>query len=305
MSRHLDIEALRALVGIVDLGGFSAAAQHLGRTQSAVSLQLKRLEETLGQTLLRRAQGRVDGVTAEGAALLAYARQILRLNDEAYAAVARDDAVGSLRLGLPEELMESVFPAAMSAFRAAYPRLRLNVLADTSATLRRALADGQLDLALVKDCGPEAAAEGDVLWQEALVWMAGEAYRDSAPAPDERGLPLALFGENCAFRLAATAALASAGLPWMLQYTGSSVTGLRHAIACGLGLTALPHSLLAPGLVVVEACGGQALPALPAARLLALFAPGGVSAPCRRLADWMGEAMAARSGAPGGTRRIG
>ena len=295
MRRHLDIESLRALVGIVDLGGFSAAAQQLGRTQSAVSLQLKRLEETLGQTLVQRSQGRVDGVTAEGAAMLAYARQILRLNDEACAAVGRDEAIGSLRVGLPEELMESVFPAAMVAFRAVYPRLRLNVLAETSAVLRQALVAGQIDLALVKTCGDGPAAEGEVLWQEPLVWMAGDAFRDSLDPALGQALPLALFGENCAFRLAATGALAAAGLPWVLQYTGSSVTGLRHAIAHGLGVTALPHSLLTPGIGRVTHFGAQCLPALPAARLIALHGSAEGSVPARRFATWIGEAMAARN----------
>lgn len=296
MRRHLDIESLRALVGIVDLGGFSAAAQQLGRTQSAVSLQLKRLEETLGQTLVQRSQGRVDGVTAEGVAMLAYARQILRLNDEACAAVGRDEAIGSLRVGLPEELMESVFPAAMAAFRAVYPRLRLNVLAETSAVLRQAMAAGQIDLALVKTCDDGQALEGETVWQEPLIWMAGEAFRDSVGPASGQALPLALFGENCAFRVAATRALAAENLPWVLQYTGSSVTGLRHAIAYGLGVTALPHSLLTPGIGRVTHFGAQRLPALPAARLVALHAGSESSVPARRFAAWIGDAMASRAG---------
>lgn len=293
--RHLDIEALRALACIVDTASFSAAAQQLGRTQSAVSLQIKRLEQMLGQTLLRRVQGRVDGTTAEGAALLAYARQILRLNDEAYATVAQDAAPGTLRVGLPEELMESVFPAVMPQFRALYPRLRLVLHADTSAALQQALAGGALDLALFKHCGDEAPVTGEVLWQEPLLWMAGAAYRDSAPALADGGLPLALFGENCVFRLAVTAALARNGVPWSLHYTGSSTTGLCHAVRCGLGLTALPRSLLASGMAVLLAVDGLALPALPPARLLAAYAPGAVSAAARRFVALIGDAMAARA----------
>jgi len=293
--RHLDLEALRALACIVDTASFSAAARQLGRTQSAVSLQIKRLEEMLGQTLLRRVQGRVDGVTAEGAALLAYARQILRLNDEAYATVAQDAAPGTLRVGLPEELMESVFPAVMAQFQALYPRLRLVLRADTSAALQQALAGGGLDLALYKHCGDAAPADGEVLWQEPLLWMAGAAYRDSAPEAGEGGLPLALFGENCVFRLAVTAALSRADWPWSLRYTGSSTTGLSHAVRCGLGLTALPRSLLGPGMAVMSTVDGRPLPALPPARLLASYAPGAVSAAARRFVALTGEAMAARA----------
>ncbi|MBI2278217.1 MAG: LysR family transcriptional regulator [Dechloromonas sp.] len=294
--RHLDIEALRALVCIVDTASFSVAAQQLGRTQSATSLQIKRLEQTVGQTLLRRVQGRVDGPTAEGTALLAYARQILRLNDEAYATVAQDAVAGTLRVGLPEELMESVFPALMPHFRAQYPRLRLVVHADTSAALRRMLADGGLDLALYKHCGDEAPSAGEVLWQEALIWMAGVSYRDSPSALADGALPLALFGENCVFRLAATAALAQAGTPWLLQYSGSSTTGLCHAVRCGLGLTALPRSLLGVGMVELTAVDGKPLPPLPAARFLAEHAPGAVTTVAQRFVAMVGEAMARRVG---------
>ena len=293
--RHLDIEALRALACIVDTASFSAAAQQLGRTQSAVSLQIKRLEQRVGQTLLRRVQGRVDGATAEGAALLAYARQILRLNDEAYATVARDAAPGTLRVGLPEELMESVFPAVMPQFRPLYPRLRLVLHADTSAALQQALAGGTLDLALYKHCGDAAPAQGEVLWQEPLLWMAGADYRDSSPILADGALPLALFGENCVFRLAVTAALARAGWPWSLHYTGSSTTGLCHAVRCGLGLTALPRSLLGAGMAVMSMVDGRPLPALPPARLLAAYAPGAVSPAAQRFVALTGEAMAARA----------
>ena len=291
--RHLDIEALRALACIVDSASFSAAAQQLGRTQSAISLQIKRLEQTVGQTLLRRVQGRVDGPTAEGASLLAYARQILRLNDEAYATVAQDAAPGTLRIGLPEELMESVFPAVMPQFQSLYPRLRLFVQADTAAAVRQSLAAGGLDVALYKHCGEAMPGSSEVLWQEPLRWMAGAAYRDS-PATLDGVMPLALFGENCVFRLAVTAALVRAEWPWVLQYSGSSTTGLCHAVRCGLGLTVLPCSLLAAGMADVIRFDGRSLPALPPARLLAEYAPGTVTAAARRFVAMVAEVKMAR-----------
>lgn len=286
---HLELDALRALVAIVDHGGFSSAAEQLGRTQSAVSLQIKRLEQALGQTLLQRVQGRVDGPTAEGVALLAYARQLLRLNDEACAALACNAAPGSLRVGIPEELMESVFPAAMPAFRALYPRLRLFVQADAAVAVRAALGEGRLDVGIYKDCGNSAVA-GEVLREEPLCWAAGEAYRDSLAA-DGEALPLALFGDNCVFRLAASAALAQAGIGWTLTYCGSSTTGLRHALRHGLGLGVLPQSLLGDGLVAVDACAGRVLPPLPAARLLAGYAAGEVAPAARRFTAVLGDCL--------------
>jgi len=288
--RHLDLDALRAFVAIVEQGGFSIAAQQLGRTQSAVSLQIKRLEQTLGQTLLQRVQGRVDGPTAEGSALLAYARQMLRLNDEACATLVRNADVGSLRIGLPEELMEQIFPAAIPLFQARYPRLRLSVQAEASILLRAALAEGKLDVAIYKDCGDGENGEVEVMRDEPLCWVAGEAYRDTLFVEDGV-LPMALFGENCVFRMAAAAALARAGIAWQVRYSGSSTTGLRHALRHGLGLGVLPESLLGDGLLAVESCAGIALPHLPRSRLVAAYAGGSVTPAARSLVDAFADSL--------------
>jgi DNA-binding transcriptional LysR family regulator len=134
-TRHLELDWLRALVTIVDCGGFSAAAEQLGRSQSAISLQIKRLEDTVGQPVLRRSQGRVDGPTSEGRVLLDYARRMLRLNDEAWACFAQPQMAGRLRLGLPEELMEQVFAPVQAAFARLYPRVNLSVRCDLSVRL--------------------------------------------------------------------------------------------------------------------------------------------------------------------------
>lgn len=287
-KRHLDIEALRALVAISDTASFSAAAQQLGRTQSAVSLQIRRLEEMLGQTLLRRVQGRVDGATAEGELLLCYAREILRLNDEAYASVAENAVPGSLRIGLPEELMEGVFPVAMRRFQALYPRMRVSLRADASALLRQGLAAGEFELILFKHCDASPPKGSITLWQEALVWVAGEGFATRLPSP----LPMALFSENCAFRIAATAALAKIGQAWQLSYTGSSLAGLRQAVIGGLGIGVLPRSLLVPGMVALR----KGLPALPDARIVAAFAPGTPHPAAERLAALLGEEIGQQRG---------
>jgi len=286
--RHLEIEALRALVAIDEASSFSAAAQRLGRTQSAVSLQIRRLEETLGQTLLKRVQGRVDGPTAEGVLLIAYAREILRLNDEAYASVAESAATGSLRFGVPEELMEHVFPPVMRRFQALFPRMRVTLRTGPSPDLRQALAAGELDLILFKHCDA-ATPKGCVpVWSEALAWMAGKGFATGLPTP----LPLALFGENCVFRIAVTAALAKVGVAWQLAYTGSSVTGLRQAVMCGLGVGVLPRSLLLPGMVEIAA----GLPHLPDAHLAAAFASGQPHPAAERFVALMGEELRTQRG---------
>lgn len=279
--RHLDIEALRALVTIADLSSFSLTAARLGRTQSAISLQIKRLEEMLGQSLLHRVQGRVAGPTEEGQTLIAYARQMLRLNDEAYQCIARDSIAGSLRIGLPEELMESIFPAAMRRFQAACPQMRLCLRSDTSAALLKSMEAGELDSVLFKHCGQLNIENATPIWREPLVWMAGEAFAHALPAP----LPLALFGENCAFRMAATQALARDERSWHLAYSGSSTTGLRFAVASGLGITVLPRSFQCAGLRIID----KGLPPLPDAEISVRHAPEGVHPATERFVALIGE----------------
>ncbi len=279
IPRTLDMDLLRALVAIADSGGFSAAASRLGRTQSAVSLQIKRLEDALGQPLLERSQGRVVGPTAEGRLLLDYSRRILRLNDEAWACFARPDLAGRLRLGLPEELMESVFPRVLADFSRDYPRVELSVRCDLSARLTVLADAGELDLAIAKRMPDGKEAEASLHWRrlsrDPLVWLAGEGSN----APDRRPLPLAVFHEGCVFRMAAIATLANAGIPWRAAFVASSYTALRHAVATGLAVTPLPRNLLAPGLV--EA--GAGLPELPVSELIARFGPGEVLPSARRL----------------------
>jgi len=274
--RNLDMDLLRALVAIADSGSFSAAALRLGRTQSAISLQIKRLEEAVGHPLLERSQGRVVGPTAEGRVLIDYSRRILRLNDEACACFARPDLVGRLRLRLPEELMESVFPRVLAEFTRDYPRVELSVRCDLSVRITALAEAGELDLAIAK-----GMAEGSNGWRllnrDPMAWLAGEGSN----AMDRRPLPLAVFHEGCVFRMAAITALAARGISWRAAFVGSSYTALRHAVAAGLAVTPLPRSLIAPGLVEVRA----SLPELPASELIVRFGPGEVLPSARRLLD--------------------
>lgn len=277
--RYLDPELLRALTAIADCGSFSAAAAQLGRTQSAVSLQIKRLEDNLGQTLLERSQGRVVGPTAEGTVLLDYARRILRLNDEAYSCFSQQPLAGRLRLGLPEELMEQVFPQVHGEFSRDYPRIELSVRCDLSARLAALLETGELDLAIAKRVigagwGEENKDGGwQLLRREPAIWCGSRTVT-------QRPLPLAVFHEGCAFRMAAIAALATQGIPWRAAFVGNSFVTLRQAVAAGLAITALPRSL---ALGLPEWQGEEELPPLPEVELVARLGPGEVAPAARRL----------------------
>lgn len=274
--RHFDTELLRALVTIADTASFSTAAAQLGRSQSAVSLQIKRLEEQIGKPLLARTQGRVGGPTAEGRLLIDYARQILRLNDAAADVLFEPSLGGRLRVGVPEELMENAFAAVLDAFTRAYPRVQLSLHCDLSVQLAGLLDAGHLDMALLKSVDANVRAK-DTLWHEPLVWMRGATH---APL-NERPLPVALFQEGCVFRVAALAQLARHDMPWRVAFTGHSYAGLRHAVASGLAVAPLPLSLLGDSLSVVT----EGLPHLPEARLLVRYAVGTRIPAAQRLAE--------------------
>lgn len=279
-KRNLEIDLLRTLIAIADSGSFSIVAAKLGRTQSAVSLQIKRLEEMVGQALLVRSQGRVAGPTPEGELLIDYGRRILRLNDEAYNCFNQRSApAGRLRLGLPEELMESVFPQVMMDFSEACPRVELSVRCDLSIRLAALVEAGELDIAIAKrvvtGTATESFAEWRMLRREPLVWFAGKGSN----AIDQRPLPLAVFHEGCVFRMAAIAALAGSEIPWRLAFVGSSFTAMRHALSAGIAITPLPRSMATAGLIEIR----EGLPSLPDAELTSRFGPGDVLSAAQHL----------------------
>lgn len=283
--RNLDMDLLRALVAIADSGSFSTAAAQLGRTQSAISLQIKRLEEAVGQALLVRRQGHVAGPTAEGEVLIEYGRRILRLNDEAYSCFNRPALAGRLRLGLPEELMESIFPSVLAEFSSACPRVELSVRCDLSVRLGALAEAGELDLAIVKRVADSTPSQDAwrVLRREPLVWCGGAG----SVAADHRPLPLALFHEGCVFRMAALATLATEAIPWRTAFVGSSFIALRHAVAAGLAVTPLPRSLANTGLLEIR----HGLPKLPDAELVARFGPGETLSSARQLLELFEQRM--------------
>ncbi|MBU6493009.1 MAG: LysR family transcriptional regulator [Burkholderiales bacterium] len=278
--RNFDTDVLRALVAIADTTSFSLAAARLGRSQSAISLQIKRLEEQVGKALLMRTQGRVSGPTAEGRLLIDYARQILRLNDEVAEVLFEPSLGGRLRVGVPEELMESAFAGVLDEFSRTYPRVALSLNCDLSVQLATLLEAGELDVALLKSVDADPRAK-DTLWHEPLVWMRGIAH----PVPQARPLPIAVFQEGCVFRVAALERLARHDIAWRIAFTGHSYAALRHAVASGLAVSPLPLSLLSDGLEIV----GEGLPRLPQARVLARFASGQPMPAARRLVEMFRE----------------
>lgn len=286
----MDTDLLRAFVAVAECEGFSAAARILNRTQSAVSLQIKRLEDRMGEPLLERSSRSV-GLTAAGGRLLPYARRILRLQDEARGAI-HDDRRGELiRLGVSEEHASAYLPTLLPRFAAEHPAVRLEIVCDISSALVTRFHEGLLDLVLGVRHDPTPT--GRLLGRERLVWVV-ERSRGLAGWPT---LPLALNPEGCIFRAHAFAALGRADLRWDVRYTSRSPTGVNVAVQSGLAMTVKTHRSLPPGCRVVEADEG--LPELGHIEVELHRAPGQSSEAFEAFSDSLEALVSTRTGPEG------
>ncbi|WP_256077926.1 LysR substrate-binding domain-containing protein [Massilia sp. YIM B04103] len=285
---HFDLDFLRSYVTGVELGSFAQAADRLGRSTSAVSAQLKKLEEQVGTPILRKA-GRGMVPTAAGETLLAYARRLLELNDEAASAVRGVDLEGGIRLGMPEDFGERVLTDVLGRFAKAHPRVRIEAQMARNADLLDRLSAGRLDLTLAWDMGrssPHAEGLGGVPMQ----WIAAAAALDADAPPIWSGgaepLPLVMFDAPCLMRSAAITALDRAGIPWRIAFSSPSLSGVWSAVAAGLGVTVRTRIGLPASLHALDA-HAHGLPALPSAHLTLHRADATLSPTAQRLWDIM------------------
>jgi len=233
MKPTFDIDALRTIVAGTEFGSFARAAAQLGRSQSAVSMQLKRLEEQAGRPLFQR-NGRGLVPTEAGEALLVYARRIIELHDEAAATLGATATAASVRMGLPQDFFEGVMPDAITRFSRQRPGVHVEVRAGRNYALEDEVSAGHLDMALAffrPGRGP-----GTLLASLPLSWFAGKKFAKTAAEPPA-GIPLVLFDHPCLFRQAALHALDSKGVPWRLSLTTPSLPGVWGALSFGQGIT--------------------------------------------------------------------
>lgn len=271
------MDVLRTLVAAQELGGLNRAARQVGRSQSAVSQQLRKLEEQAGQALFRK-QGRGLALTEAGDLVLRYARRILELNDEAIAAVQGAAVEGSVRFGMPNDFAETWLPAALGRFKRTHPSVRIEASVDRNAELLDRLETGRLDLVLVFGHGARTGAER--LAKVPMVWIGREALERRAM---EEPLPLVLFEPPCAFREAALAALDAAAVPWRVAFTSPSLAGLWAAVDAGLGVTVRTAPSRPPHLTVLDSAAGW--PDLPLTDLSLHTAGHSLSPAASRLRD--------------------
>jgi DNA-binding transcriptional LysR family regulator len=297
-----DLDVLRSFSTGIALGSYAKAADRLGRSTSAVSAQLKKLEAQAETPLFRKA-GRGLALTDAGETLLAYAHRLLDLNEEAAAAMRGADLQGWVRLGLQEDFGESLLPAVLGRFARAHPKVRIETSMARCAELRERLALGRLDLAMVWDTGGSAPMpHGERVLDAPLQWigMADASAQQRPgwwPTPQARAqraggepLPLVLLDAPCPLRDMATAALDRAGIPWRHAFTSASLAALWAAASAGLGLTlrtpwGLPRTVR--GLDPVAA----GLPALPQMALFLYRAQAEPEPPVQQLAALLRQAV--------------
>lgn len=249
-SINLPTDLLRAFVSVIDLGGYTRAADALGRTQPAVSLQMKRLEELLDARLITH-EGRELKLTEAGEVLSVYARQLLRLNDEAVARLMGRSAKGQLRVGLPTDFSVAFLQEAIAGFMREHAKVTMSITCDLSRRLIGMLHADELDIAialLAQDNNPYLVRS----WEEAPIWAAAR----EASLPRQEPVPLVTHPEGCEYRRRMTAALRAEGRGWRIAYTTPEIGGLQRAVSAGIGVTALTRKTLLPGMRALSARDG-------------------------------------------------
>jgi len=296
-----DLDLLRTFVTIADSGGFTRAAERVGRTQSTVSLQIKKLEDGLGRRVFEREGGGRSGeprLTPEGEILLNYARQVLRLCDEARLRIMEPDVEGIVRLGTPEDFATTHLPDVLARFARAHPRVALEVNCDFTVNLLDGFAKGQYDLVLFKR-EPQGPGGGVGVWRELLVWAASPRLVMDKTAP----LPLVMAPVPDIYRKLALAALSKAKRRWRIVYTSPSLNGLQAAVKARLGVTVLPRDMVPASLILLSAEHG--LPNLSDTEIVLYRAPGAISRAAEILAEHIVHSLETAAASGGATEGMG
>ena len=272
----LDTDQLRSFLAIVDCGSFTKAADRVHKTQSAVSMHIRRLEEQLGCALFVK-QGRGARLTAEGERLIEFARRMIQVEAGALAALSRKGLRGAARLGMPDDYAESFLAEILSRFNRRHPFVEVSVVCEASLELAAQVSAGALELALVTD---HAGFHGfELLREEPLVWAAAERFRVEDGAP----VPLALGSGTCVWRRAAEEALAAAPRPTRGLFFSKNFSAIGTVVRAGLAATILPDSLVGEGLRRLGR--NEGLPELPLNRMGLIHAPGRPTEEAKALAD--------------------
>lgn len=276
-----DLISLRALVAIAEEGSFSAAARKIGRTQSAVSLQIAKLEERIDIKLFERTSRTVK-ITDAGEKFTAYARRILDLVDEAMLSIYAPDVQEVLRIGFADYLAPKHLHSLLARFGRAHSTVDLKLNLGSGVALFKELTEGNLDIVVA---GPEPG-KGQLLLREPLVWVGAKGYE-----PD-KSVSLILMPPPCSYRKAAYDALATENLRFKLTMEANSIQGVQSAVAAGLGISVMAKSAVTENLQVLD----EIYPALPQTSIFAYTNPDAPELLTERFLNFLVEGMGGSAG---------
>lgn len=282
MPRNLDLTALRSFVAVAESGGVTRAAGLLNLTQSAVSMQLKRLEDSLEVKLVERA-GRGIGLTGAGEQLLSHAHRLLALNDEVYRRLTSREFVGEVTLGVPHDIVYPGTPEVLKRFAVEYPRVKVNLISSFTRVLKQQFARGEVDVIVTTES--DADAGGETLTEKQLVWFGapgGTAWR-------QRPLRLA-FERNCIFRTGVQRSLDRAGIPWEMAVESDASRSVDASISADLAVTARLEGTVRDYLEPLA--HGGALPELETCEINLYYTDQGKGQAATGLADLMRQVFA-------------
>ena len=260
-SQSLDSDLLRTFLTVARHKNVTRGAQALNRTQSAVSIQIKRLEESLATRLFRR-EPRGVSLTEAGERLRVAAQRIVSDLDQTVQTFRSDPVGGLVRVGIPDEYSSDVLPTILADFTVRYPAVEVFVQCGFSANFLTAINRGELDLAVFADC--RSPDQSGVLIQDPLVWVASRQY----DCRDEEPVPVALFDRACAWRDVTIQALEDAGQPYRIVFSSESAAGIKAAIATGFAIGVLGRSTVDSSMHILDQQHG--FPLLPDSVLLLL-----------------------------------
>lgn len=262
----IDPDLLRAFAFIAEEGSFTRAAERVGRTQSAVSMQVQRLETILGQKVLRRGKGGMVALTPHGQYLLGRSRELLALNDEIWSAFRAPAVRGSVRLGTPDDYALRYLPQVLKRFADTHPSVEVEVICAPSVELVTRLRADELDLTLCSEGNEPPNWPSVELWRGPLTWITSERHAPHRQDP----VPLALAIGDCSWRRAALDALHQAGRRCRIAYSSATFSGTYAPVLAGLAVTASPITFMPDGLRALRP--GEGLPPLPDCAILLLEA---------------------------------
>ncbi|WP_181705976.1 LysR substrate-binding domain-containing protein [Chthonobacter rhizosphaerae] len=246
----LDLDQLRTFVAIAEMGSFTAAADVVHKTQSAVSMQMRRLEERVGRPIFTR-DGRQSRLTEDGRRLLEYARRMIRLNDETLSAFLDPGLAGTIRLGIPDDYADRLLPMVLAGFSRINPAIDIYVDCQRTSVIHEMIRNSELDLGIISYGGNFPSA-GEVIRREQLYWVSARDHCTHELDP----LPLALGPEDCCWRSEAVRALDRIGRRFRVVYTSGAALAQTGAVLAGLAVSVLPESALRANMRVLGAREG-------------------------------------------------